>query len=479
MRRFVASISVAALVVLMLSGGSGARAASRSLKASLKVVGGVDGGGEPSIASARDGSLYVSAPAGVGMAFWRSTTHGSSWKTGGLAQDSSGDTSVNVDASGAVYQSNLGGPGLLDILQGVVYKSFDKGKTWPQRGSSPLSSSNSTSNPVQVDRQWTDAWIPPGGTTNTARVYISYHDWGPTTMWVNASTDGGKTFGLPVNVITSPQAIEASFCDTIPGGLKIVQSGPHAGRVYVAWLAGDITNPLTGCNYTMLQAFHTVWVAWSDDGGQTWTDQLAFDGGMFHDGSELFADLTLDNQGNPYLAFAMDLQNEFDVWVEASFDGGETWNGKSDGTGQPYKVNSARGTHYFPAIAAGDPGKVVVTYLATPFITPTLPNGKPQPNGDAPASWDAYLAQSLNLRSGHPTWQNLKLTKMVMHHGDICTLGIFCLPGTNRNLLDFIDIVVDPQGFAHVVYTDDANYDPKAVVSANQTAGPTVGRGGH
>ncbi|HJP67112.1 MAG TPA: sialidase family protein [Actinomycetota bacterium] len=478
MRRFVASISVAALAVLVLATSGAARASSNALKVSVNLVGGVDGGGEPSIAAARDGTLYSSAPAGVGMAFWRSTNAGKKWTAGGLAQDSSGDTSVNVDASGAVYQSNLGGPSLLDTLQGEVYKSFNKGKTWPQSGTSPLGS-NATGNPVLVDRQWTDAWIPPGKTTNEARVYISYHDWVPDTMWVNASTDGGKTFGLPVNVITSPQAIAASICDTIPGGLKIVPSGPHAGRVYVAWIAGDITNPLTGCNYTMLQAFHTIWVAWSDDEGATWTDHLVYDGGLFHDASELFADLTLDNKGNPYLAFAMDLQSEFDVWVEASFDAGQTWNGKSDGTGQPYKVNSARGTHYFPAIAAGDPGKVVVTYLATPFITPTLPNGKPQPNGDAPASWDVYLAQSLNLKSGHPTWQNVKVTKRVMHHGDICTLGIFCLPGTNRNLLDFIDIVVDSRGYAHVVYTDDANYDPKAVVSANQTTGPTVGRGGH
>ena len=70
---------------------------------------------------------------------------------------------------------------------------------------------------------------------------------------------------------------------------------------------------------------------------------------------------------------------------------------------------------------------------------------------------------------------------MPMHHGDICTLGIFCavVPGTNRNLLDFIDVQVDPSGFFHVAYTDDRNDKDGALVMANQTSGRGVGPGGH
>jgi hypothetical protein len=465
-------VTILAMGLLISAPAGAAQKATTPLAASLNLVGGVDGGGEPSIASAKDGTLYVSAPAAVGTAFWRSTTGGKKWSTGGIAQTSSGDTSVNVDSSGAVYQSNLGGPGLLDTLQGTIYKSFNKGQTWPQVGSSLLSSSNSTSNPFFVDRQWVDAYIPPGKTTNEAQVYIQYHDFVPSQIWVNASTDGGRTFGLPVDVINDPMAEAASFCSTIPGGIKVVQSGPHAGRIYVAWIAADPLNVLTGCNITMLQAFHTVWSAYSDDGGQTWTDKLVFDAGFFHDGSELFADLTMDNKGNPYVAFAMNINNQFDIWVSASFDGGNTWK-------PPSKVDSDVGTHYFPAVAVGDPGKVFVVYLGTNFLTPTLPNGKPQPNGDASAYWNVFLGQSTNFLTPRPTWKVIRVTKKPMHHGDICTLGIFCLPGTNRNLLDFIDITIDPKGFAHAVYTDDLNYDPKAVVSANQTGGALSGKGGH
>ncbi|HCO02303.1 MAG TPA: hypothetical protein DIT48_02835, partial [Actinobacteria bacterium] len=75
---------------------------------------------------------------------------------------------------------------------------------------------------------------------------------------------------------------------------------------------GDPANAVTGCNYTQAAAFHSVWTAVSDDNGATWTDHLGFDPGPLHDASEIFADMALDNQGNPYLAFTMNLTNDQD-----------------------------------------------------------------------------------------------------------------------------------------------------------------------
>jgi len=379
-----AAIASALTVVALLApqAGSASPAAPAPIKASLNPIGPQDGGGEPSTAIAPDGTVYVSAP-GALMEFYRSADRGKTWVKGSSPENSSGDTTVNVDASGAVYESNLnGGEGIQDTLQVDVFKSFDKGVTWPQKGSSSVEDSNSTGQPALVDRQWVDAWIPPKQGTDQAEVCITYHDWGPSQIWVSCSTDGGATFGLPVDAVTSPEAELDSYCNTIPGGLKIVPSGPHQGRIYVAWLAADPANPITGCNLTQLAAFHSVWSAYSDDGGQTWTDQLVYDAGPLHDGSEIFADLTLDNKGNPYVAFPMNLVNNFDVWVEASFDGGATWNGSSTGTGQPYRVNVDNGTHYFAAIAAGDPGQVDVAYLATTTLVPTTPYGKPEPGAE-------------------------------------------------------------------------------------------------
>jgi hypothetical protein len=452
---------------------------------SITQVGPKRGGGEPSIASGPDGKLFVSYP-GSGMDFFRSTDNGQTWTEGATEADTqSGDTSVNVDSAGAIYQSNLNGIDLNpDALQGVVYKSTDLGDHWT-KGGGFVTNSNSTNQPFFVDRQWADAYIPPGKTSDQGLVYFTYHDWGPNQIWVNVSSDGGKTFGIPQDVITSPQAQADSFCDTIPGGIKVVQSGPHAGRVYVAWLAASApTDEVTGCNVTQLDTFHSVWLATSDDRGATWTDQLIYDGGFGHDASGLFADFTLDDQGNPYVAFADNLTGEWDMYVMASFDGGTTWNGKADGTGVPSKVNADTGTHFFPAIAVGDPGRVDVAYIRTPAVIPVNAYGKPTPGGGDGDSWYLYMAQSTDLRGGSPTWNVVQATPGTIHVGDVCTLGIFCIDsttglavtGANRDLLDFIDIAVDPRGFAHAAYTADRPLPagPNGIFSANQINGTSV-----
>src|SRR3954452_14710586 len=105
-----------------------------------------DGGGEPSIAAGPEGNLYVSYPSDSGMSFYRSLTGGTSWDKAGIADPGSGDTSVNVDSSGSVYSANLNGDEDSLPLQTDVWKSFDQGTTWPQRGVGP-DGEDSTGNP--------------------------------------------------------------------------------------------------------------------------------------------------------------------------------------------------------------------------------------------------------------------------------------------------------------------------------------------
>ncbi len=499
--RVLLIVAAVAAPLLVLAATSGVASAHRAqthqlMKASettfsftLRQISKKFGGGEPSIAIDSRGIMYGSFPSDKGMSFYRSNDGGVTWEKGAIAQDSSGDTSVNTDSSGAVYQSNLnGGSGLQDTLQVDVFKSLNHGRTWPVHGKSTLQDSNSSGQPFFVDRMWMDSWIPPGKTTANALACLSYHDWAPGTVWASCSVDGAKHFGAPVNVINDPVAIADSFCDTIPGGTRIVQAGPHAGSIYVAWLAADPANPATGCNETQGTAFHSVWIAVSDDRGQTWTDHLAFDAGPGHDGSEIFADFALDNKGNPYLAFTMNLTNaqdptgEYDVWVVASFDGGVTWNGTEGGAETPYRVNCCKGTHYFPAIAVGDPGHVVVAWLHTAFVTPALPTGKPDFTTQETARWHIDVGRTANLLSGHPTW-TLREYRPSVHEGNICTLGIACPPGVaDRSLLDFIDVQIDPKGFAHVVFTASRAPDTglrNGVYAWNQTTGPTAGVGAH
>ena len=152
--------------------------------------------------------------------------------------------------------------------------------------------------------------------------------------------------------------------------------------------------------------------------------------------------------------------------------GKPTWKG-------PFQANTpATQTNFFPAIAVGNPGQVDVAYIGTPTAVPTLPYGKPQPGGDPNALWNVYLAQTLDLFAAPaPSWSVVQATPTPMHQGDVCTLGIFCIPFlSNRNLLDFIDLSIGTDGRAHVAYTDDFSDPAGAIYAANQTGGSTVGK---
>jgi hypothetical protein len=518
------TIGMASLMVALLM-APGSASAAPTPGYSLADVGVY--GGEPSITSDSAGVLYDTTPSG-GTILYRSTDGGTTWSQGTTADPKSGDDCLATDQANAVYLCNLAGSQGVAPLQADVWKSVDHGSTW-SHGAGAIPQCGTSCSPFGVDRDWTAASIlPPATTTAQAEVVLMYHDfYGPSQIWVNISRDGGATFGLPQDVLASPAVTPGAihgtlvaqgytFCNTVPAGVQIVKPGlPHAGRIYVAWIAADLAQNATGCNVSMLQSFHTLWVSWSDDGGHTWTPQQAFDAGVGHDASTPFVGFTLDDQGNPYFGFAINLNAnpvtcsakstagtvqsdpscEYDMYVVWSHDGGATWDGGGGlvrgSAATPYRVNSIRetGTHFFPAIAAGDPGKVDVAYLRTPEILPTDPFGKANPggcagpgpaNGNPPTypptcSWNLYAAQSLNLTSspGQATWTTTQITTTPMHIGDICNLGIACVyPSSNRNLLDFISATVDPNGCAHIAYADDNTV--KKLRAANQTSGPCL-----
>src|SRR2546427_340529 len=133
MVRKAISLAIAGCVLVWLGAVAPASARSKPepIKAHVVKVSPKQGGGEPSIAVGPEGNEYVSFPSNDGMSFFRSFNGGEKWSPGAIADSGSGDTTVNVDSSGAVYQGNLNGN-----FQGDVYKSFDAGASWPQKGTS-------------------------------------------------------------------------------------------------------------------------------------------------------------------------------------------------------------------------------------------------------------------------------------------------------------------------------------------------------
>jgi hypothetical protein len=523
MRRIPTAVAAAALVASTYVGGVTARSTSTP---GYQVANEGAYGGEPSIVSDRNGRLYDAVPNG-GTITYLSTDRGGSWQQATTADPNSGDDCLATDQSNAVYLCNLAGSEGVAPLQADVWKSVDNGTTWTH-GEGALPQCATSCSAFGVDRDWVAASILSGKSTSKAEVVLMYHDfYGPSQIWVNISHDGGATFGPPVEVLAAPAVTPGAIagtvvaegytlCNTVPAGVGIVPPGkPHAGRIIVGWIAADLPQNATGCNVTMAQSFHTIWVSYSDDGGQTWTPQQAFDAGVGHDTSTPFVGFTHDRQGNPYFGFAVNLNSnpvtcsaestagtvqsdfscEYDMYVVWSSNGGATWNGGGGlipgSAAIAYRVNptTETGTHFFPAIAAGNPGQVDVAYLRAPQILPTDPLGKADPGGCAgpgPANgnpvtyppactWNLYAAQSLNLSKGvaGATWSISPITTTPMHIGDICNLGIFCVaPSSNRNLLDFITEAIDNRGCAHIAYADDNTLNLLRV--ANQTSGPCL-----
>jgi hypothetical protein len=481
-------------------------------------------GGEPSLVSDNLGQLYDSTPSG-GTITYTSTDRGTSWKQVTTADPNSGDDCLATDQSNAVYMCNLAGSEGVAPLQADVWKSINHGTSWTH-GAGLIPQCATSCSAFGVDRDWVAASIlPPATSTTQAEVVLMYHDfYGPSQIWVNISHDGGATFGMPQEVLASPAvkpgavagtlaAQGYTFCNTVPAGVGIAPPGtPHAGRITVGWIAADLAQNATGCNVSMLQSFHTLWISYSDDNGATWTPQQAFDAGIGHDASTPFVGFTLDSQGNPYFGFAINLNSnpatcsaesaagtlqsdtscEYDMYVVWSSNGGSTWDGGGGlipgSASRPYRVNAPgeTGTHFFPAITVRNPGQVDVAYLRTPEIIPTDAFGKANPGGCAgpgPAngnpttypptcSWNLYAAQSLNLTSSpsNATWATTQITTTAMHVGDICNLGIACVaPSSNRHLLDFISEDLDRSGCAHIAYADDNTVNK--LRAANQTAG--------
>ena len=479
-----AVVGIAAVVVAAFGLSPGALAATAPPGYSVADVGAY--GGEPSIASDHSGRLYDTTPSG-GTITYTSTNHGASWSQVSTADPASGDDCLATDQANSVYLCNLAGSVETAPLQADVWKSTDHGQSWTRGQIAGTGSVCGTScSPFGVDRDWVAASIPPPfSDTGHAEVVLMYHDFfGPSEIWTNISHDGGATFGPPAPVLatavngnpaTAVVVGAETFCNTVPAGVAIAPPGtPHAGRIFVAWIAADPVQNATGCNVTMLQSFHNFFVSYSDDNGLTWTAQQAFDAGAGHDASTPFVSFTIDNQGNPYFGFTINLQSdqtcatlsgaalqaatkcEYDAYMLWSSDGGSTWDGGGGllpgSAATAYRVSPVgeTGTHQFPTISAGDPGKATVSYLRTPFIEPTDSLGKFLPGGCAgsatapyavgPCPWNLYASQSVNLNQGPSgaSWSETQITTTPTHVGDICNLGIFCTPGvSNRHLIDF------------------------------------------
>lgn len=419
---------------------------------------------EPQIVADAAGNLYVGAIRGLadgGSDMWRSSDGGDTWEYIGqpeqvpVATEQTGnglgggdiamDTGAPYDGSGTEELGETGNLYAASLWLGSIYfsTSADGGETWETVN--PLSSVI-----AGVDRQW----IAPEGQQT---VYMSYHDVYTFGIDVVKSTDGGRTWrpAAPATPVTDPE----NYAKAVVEGNQLGNiRAPGDGTVYQVWVAPeDLTASPEG------QPNDTVYLSVSNDGARSWEVNTVYVDDAGHSLDHIFPVVDVDEAGNVYAAWS----DNDDVYYAASTDGGHTWTDR-------VQVNSGDGTttSIFPWVAAGADGVLNVTWYAT----------KAEDNTVEDAKWHVYFTQVRDAVTD-PVVEQMRVTDHPVRKGKACQGGAGCTGG--RQLTDVFYMTVDPDGRAHISYTDDSDVGEDADDSADgrqpdqqsfvasQTSGPS------
>jgi hypothetical protein len=406
--------------------------------------------GEPGIAVSPTGTIYVSTPGDGGAVLARSDNQGRSWvKLPSARTDTSyaalpgSDSDVTVAKDGSVYAGDLDVDGI------TVFRSTDKGRTFPQQ----------TFIHGSADREWLATTGAHG-----ENVFVVWHELATGTMLAVASHDKGKTFGPPELLYSNPQTVaESAHNGTSIGGV----STDDAGRVYVSYGTTRLTTTDTTYGSPPIS---TIKLAVRDPESGLWTDHLVNAGADDANFGNFWMASAVDRGGYVYAVYSgyAHKGQPMHVWLQQSKDHGVTWTA-------PYAVDNAlpgaSGNDLFGWVAGGGKGVAVVSWYHT---TASDKNA-------TKIDWRVAVAQVRDLGTARPSVLWGYASDHSVHHGGICTLGIFCgiLPGSSsdRTLLDFFKVTVMPDGSPAVVWSDNNRQDGDArtgVGFAKQSGGPSA-----
>lgn len=397
---------------------------------------------EPSIRVDSTGRMYVAAPAaqGIGCEMWRVSSTNLADQTFIKPPDlglGGGDCDLALSNTIPAGQSHptvsMSSLYLLNLLSSV---STDGAVTW-----SPPNPA--VSQVVGDDRQWMAAAEP-------GVVYMSYHVVLTNNIQISRSTDGGLTWVL-ANLTPGPgngQAIDAAH---IPQALYNNELGPivvdmHATAspkpIYTIFTAPDSlaenTNTVAGSLATMN---HDVFLATSRDAGSTWTDTLIFKGPVNRTYDHIFPALAIDAGGGFWAAWVSDEEHVYVVHGTASLTGAVTWT-------KPVRVDTGTTlANVYPWLVAGAAGRADLVWYSGTSTNAALTNNDPN------NTWSVRLAQ-LSFGKSLSVTSNVVASDHVIHNGDICTTGVTC-QSTSRNLLDFFQVALTPDGRAAIAWADD------------------------
>jgi len=390
-------------------------------------LGQVSGGAEPGIAVGADGTIYVDTP----LAVWRSDDNGTTWKDlGGAACPLDAPTCAGLESSGSPNGLTGGGDASvwvtpdghvhwLGLGPHIPYQvSSDRGATW----SKPVDVSNGTG----ADREWITG-------RDDGTLFASWRD--EKTIRMSRSDDEGSTWTKPVDIAP----------DNRQGGIAV---DPTSQDLALAHDQDGVVN-----------------VAHSFDNGATWTSvQVVSNPRQGH----VFPVTAFDANGTLYLAYAADKSPQVppvspsdtrpletpSVYLHVSHDKGLTW---SDAV----QVNAPGTSAWFPWIAAGAPGKVVLTWYQND-------RGLPRYTAD-----EVYVTMGVSLDADFaaPRFTTAHAMAQPVHRGSECRE----LPPCTRSLLDFFQVAIPPDGRPVVAFASDTWPVPSTHVQfAKATGSPDL-----
>jgi hypothetical protein len=493
MRRRLLALPALALTAAALAAAGPSNATALAFR-TVKLEGS-GGGTEPRVAIAPDGAAYVVTNAADGTAaVYGSRDGGASWAR--TATDPAGQETPTIDTdivalpNGRLLASELDLAGTQGAINFRNSWSDDRGETWHESTGATLD---------DTDRQWF-AVGPTDPATGESRVYLLWHNLlsgeASHNMWVQTSTDGGKTFGPPVPTTLPGDQAYADLQCADSGGPSGIAVGP-TGQIYVFFGTRTSTvEPAGGCGASVspgpfevnVVSATRVWVATSADGSAgSWTQSLAVDRSATGQvvGMELSPG-AVDTAGNVYVTFPESKDaTDFTAAVKYVVAPPDLSSWSEAKTVAPL----AGAGNVLPHVIAGDPGRLTFAYF------------EGEPRSDAKPQWYSVVAQTLDGLSPAPHYTRARLSPVPTYSGTAGELMAQCGSGPAAGAengfvcdrsADVYGITLDAKGFTYVTWPSVANagdgadsgtwvaaqtagdslYAPKAPTGGTDTTGP-------
>ena len=427
---------------------------------------------EPSVRVDYQGNAYVGGIRGLtgGNDLWRFDLNPSSatydpflvaatpaWSANGTVNNPS--WKGQPDALAPNNDSDLGGDGGGDMDIAVGFKPATPSAMPPILATSSLVAAN-VSAQRSTDRGETLTNNPAGNTTvqvddrqwmeflGDHTVYLGYREFTglqvTSKYYLNRSDDGGLTYGPAVLAAVGGNTTGNIDVDQRDGTVYFCHQGPSPDgnqvRVAVGQPVSLAVTPVV---------FNTYVAA-------TGQKQIA----------NLFPVCKVASDGTVYVAYS---DGGDGIYIAHSFDQGKTW-------APPVRVSEMGpgGVALFPWIETGDrPGSLAIVWYGATAVDSEDGKGGNTDN----ANWKVFFAQTLNATSTAPTIMQSVASDHFIHGSNISLAGFTTGTSPNRNLADFFQVALDPQGMAMIAWADDSADLAAHTYVAHQTSGYNLNTG--